>query len=104
VYPFALVSQYSSDSQTEKKVKISLSPDGLSRLYSVQSFRNRRKGVLQVFKNGMWGSVCIKNGFSRDAANVACLHLGFTGATNFSINEVNQNEADFSNWLNQIEM
>ena len=102
MYPFPLVSQYASNSHTEKKVNITLAPDGLSRLYSVRSFENRQKGVLQVFKNGMWGSVCIKNKFSRDAANVACLHLGFTGAAKFSINRVI--EADFFNFMNQIEM
>ena len=104
MYPFPLVSQYASDSQTEKKVNITLAPDGLSRLYDVRSFQNRQKGVLQVFKNGMWGSVCIKNEFSRDAANVACLHLGFTGAANFLKNRVYQSEANFFNWMNLMEM
>ena len=36
-------------------------------------------GRLEVFIRGFWSSVCDKNGFTPDAAQVACRQLGFDG-------------------------
>ena len=53
--------------------------EGRLRLMEGGSGPGFQYGRLEVFIRGFWSSVCDKNGFTPDAAQVACRQLGFGG-------------------------
>ena len=41
-------------------------------------------GVVQVWWNGQWGSICYGYSFDYDEANVICHQLGWSGASSYT--------------------
>jgi hypothetical protein len=54
-------------------------------------------GAIEILHEGRWGPIC-DDGFAMNEANVACRHLGFTGATSYST--ITGASADF--WLDDV--
>lgn len=40
-------------------------------------------GVVEIYYNGTWGTICSKYLFSRAAANILCKELGFQAAVSY---------------------
>ena len=45
---------------------------------------NYTSGVVQVWWNGQWGSICYGYSFGYDEANVICHQLGWSGASGYT--------------------
>ena len=54
-------------------------------------------GAIEILHDGRWGPIC-DDGFAMTEADVACRHLGFTGATSFST--ITGESAEF--WLDDV--
>ena len=53
--------------------------DGQIRLQGAQ-YTNQ--GLVEVYCNGQWGTIC-DNGFGQTDANTVCKQLGYTGAADY---------------------
>ena len=44
-------------------------------------------GRLEVFLNGFWGTICDRESFTPDSAQVACSILGYDGGTSLNFRQ-----------------
>ena len=51
------------------------------------SSQSYRMGVVQIYYQGEWGTICEDSFFGYDEANVICIQLAYTGASTYSNND-----------------